>query len=69
MPTLQYDGDYVPSIISGIGTFTITLIDGFSDGFSDEMAFDGSTTKFSMYRPSFSTDSGVCVYSWYFCRN
>lgn len=50
MPTLDYDGEYVPSIISGFGGFSIEILGGFSNGFSDEMAFDGTTTKFSMYR-------------------
>lgn len=51
MPILEYDGEYVPSIIS-VGNFSITILDGFSDGFSDNMAFDGTTNKFSMYRDS-----------------
>lgn len=49
MPTLDYDGEYVPSIISGFVSFSIEILGGFSNGFSDEMAFDGTTTKFSMY--------------------
>ncbi len=56
MPSVEYDGEYLPSIISIIEGFSISVVGGFCDGFSDQMAFDGSTAKFSMYRYSSSLE-------------
>ena len=60
MPTLGYDGEYVPSVV--IGSADIKVVGGYSYGaFYDRQAFDLSTHKFEMYRDSLSVTPGSCM--------
>jgi hypothetical protein len=56
LPTLEYTGDYVGSVAEG--TTDVSLAGGSGSG---QMAVDGDTNKFSMYRDSATATPGVRI--------
>jgi len=56
LPTLGYTGDYVGSVTEG--TTDVSLAGGSGSG---QMAVDGDTNKFSMYRDSATATPGVRI--------